>query len=369
MDLNVGKQNVVITYGDSRAAAHAAQLLREEAVVTVIAPSVVATIEDLAARELVTWHRRSVTDADIAGAYLVLNAGAAPDPDQTAAPKAHTPGGRPVDTSPGGSVTLVGGGPGDPALITLAGRAAIQEADVLVTDRLCPPEALAWARDDAEIIDVGKIPGGRSTSQDTINQMMIERARAGRYVVRYKGGDSFVFGRGGEELIACAQAHVAVRVIPGVSSAIAAPACAGIPLTHRGLAQGVTVVTGHAAPSDQASTIDWDALARSGTTIVVLMGVRTLAAIADALLGGGLSPATPAAVIADGALPSQQVVTADLRTIAHAADTAEIGPPAVTVIGDVAGLDLLGLAAQCAAQEQTSQPAAGEPEPLSHAHT
>jgi uroporphyrin-III C-methyltransferase len=240
-----------------------------------------------------------------------------------------------------GVVTLVGGGPGDAGLVTVAGRDAIAAADVILTDRLVPRAALEWARPGAEIIDVAKVPGGRSTGQDEINRLLIEAAKAGNDVVRFKGGDSFVFGRGGEEVTACADAGIETRVIPGVSSALAVPALAGIPLTHRGLVQAFTVVSGHVPPGHPDSTVDWAALARSGSTLIVLMGVRTLPAITDALVAGGLDPDTPAAVIADGTLPSQHVVRAGVSTIAAAAQDAGIDPPAVTVIGGVAGLDLL----------------------------
>jgi uroporphyrin-III C-methyltransferase len=239
-----------------------------------------------------------------------------------------------------GVVTLVGGGPGDAGLVTVAGRDAIAAADVILTDRLAPQAALGWARPDAEIIDVAKVPGGRSTGQDEINRLLIEHAKAGNDVVRFKGGDPFVFGRGGEELMACADAGIEARVIPGVSSAIAVPAVAGIPLTHRGLTQAFTVVSGHVPPGHADSSVDWAALARAGTTIVVLMGVRTLGAITTALVDAGLDPATPAVVIADGAMPSQRVVRADLSGIAAAAQEAGLEPPAVTVIGDVAAVDL-----------------------------
>ncbi|MET1038125.1 MAG: uroporphyrinogen-III C-methyltransferase [Aeromicrobium sp.] len=241
-----------------------------------------------------------------------------------------------------GSVTLVGGGPGDPGLVTVAGRAAIESADVIVTDRLAPLSALAWARPDVEIIDVAKIPGGRSTSQDDINQLLVEHAKAGQHVVRFKGGDNFVFGRGSEELLACLDVGIETRVVPGVTSAIAAPALAGIPVTHRGLTQGFTVISGHVPPGHPDSSLDYPSLARSGTTIVVLMGVRTLGAICTALQAAGLDPTTPAAVVADGSLPSQRVVRATLATIDAAASAAGLGAPAVAVIGavaDIPGLD------------------------------
>ena len=322
MDLTPGTSALVIG-GDGRAAAQVATLLEAGATVTVIAPSATASIEDLAARGLITWQAREVDMDDIRKAGIVLTGHAeerAPD--------------RILDS---GTVTLVGGGPGDPGLVTVAGREAIEHADVIVTDRLAPLAALAWARPDAEIIDVAKIPGGRSTGQDEINQLLVEHAKSGKNVVRFKGGDNFVFGRGSEELLACLHAGIDARVIPGVSSAIAAPALAGIPVTHRGFTQGFTVISGHVPPGHPDSTLDYAALAASGTTIVVLMGVRTLSAICAALADGGLDPSTPAAVIADGAMPSQRVVRATLATIDDAA--ADLGAPAVAVIGEVAGIE------------------------------
>jgi uroporphyrin-III C-methyltransferase len=236
-------------------------------------------------------------------------------------------------------VVLVGGGPGDPGLITVAGLAAVRAADVVVTDRLAPLAVLADIKPGAEVIDVSKIPGGRTTPQEEINRLLIERATAGQLVVRLKGGDNFVFGRGGEEWQACAQAGVPVQIIPGVSSAIAAPALAGIPLTHRTANQGFTVITGHVRPGDIRSTIDYAALARAGTALVVMMGVGTLGAIAAELIRYGMDPDTPAATVADGSMPSQQVVRASLSTIDEATHAAGIRPPAVTVIGSVAAFD------------------------------
>lgn len=186
------------------------------------------------------------------------------------------------------------------------------------------------------MIDVAKIPRGAFTSQERINELLVEHGRAGRRVVRLKGGDNFVFGRGGEEWQACAAAGVPVRVIPGVSSAIAAPALAGIPLTHRQLTQGFTVVSGHLPPGDPGSTLDWAALARSGTTLVILMGVATLAAITSELVASGLPPDTPAATVADAGLPSQRAVRGRLDDIAAQTAKAGVRPPAITVIGAVA---------------------------------
>jgi uroporphyrin-III C-methyltransferase len=328
VDLTVRGRQVLVTHGDARAAVRVAALLAEGARVTVLAPEAVATIDDLAARGLITWESRNPTTDDVAAAHLVIG------PEPPAPPAPREPGERT------GTVTLVGGGPGDPGLVTVAGREAIATADVIVTDRLAPQSALAWARPDAEIIDVGKVPGGRATEQGEIDRLLVEHAKAGRDVVRLKGGDPFVFGRGGEELIACLDAGIEALVVPGVTSALAVPAIAGIPVTHRGLSQAVTVVSGHVPPGHRDSTVDWAALARAGSTLVVLMGVRTLEAITKALVSGGLDPATPAAVVADGTLPSQRVVRADVATIAGAAREAGIGAPAVAVIGAVAGLDL-----------------------------
>jgi len=237
-----------------------------------------------------------------------------------------------------GRVTLVGGGPGDPGLLTLKGSQALADADVVVVDRLAPLAVLDGLREGVEIIDVSKIPRGRFTPQEEINDILISRARQGRVVVRLKGGDSFVFGRGLEEVIACTEAGVAVEVIPGVSSATAAPELAGIPLTHRGVSQGFTVVSGHAAPDDPRSTLDWEALSRTGTTLVVLMGAETLASIAVALVKAGRDANTPLACVMDGGLPSQKVVRSTLATVLSTGPPTELRPPAVIVIGAVAAL-------------------------------
>jgi uroporphyrin-III C-methyltransferase/precorrin-2 dehydrogenase/sirohydrochlorin ferrochelatase len=235
-----------------------------------------------------------------------------------------------------GRVILVGGGPGDPGLLTVKGSAALALADVVVVDRLAPLGVLDGLREDVEIIDVSKIPHGRFTPQEEINKLLVSGARRGRVVVRLKGGDSFVFGRGMEEVIACEEAGIGVEVIPGVSSATAAPALVGIPLTHRGLAQGFTVVSGHAAPDDPRSTVDWDALAHTGTTLVVLMGVETLPSIVVALMKAGRDGDTPVACVMDGGLPSQQVVLTTLATVISSGVPPELRSPAVTVIGAVA---------------------------------
>jgi uroporphyrin-III C-methyltransferase len=233
-------------------------------------------------------------------------------------------------------VILVGGGPGDPELLTLRGFQALADADVVVVDRLAPLAVLDGLREGVQIIDVSKIPRGRFTPQEEINEILVSRARQGWVVVRLKGGDSFVFGRGMEEVVACREAGVAVEVIPGVTSAVAAPELAGIPLTHRGISQGFTVVTGHAAPDDPRSTLDWEALARGGTTLVILMGVETLPSIAGALMAAGRDGDTPLACVMDGGLPSQKVVLSTVATVVRSGPPEGLRAPAVIVIGAVA---------------------------------
>ncbi len=243
--------------------------------------------------------------------------------------------------APAGWVTLVGGGPGDPDLLTEGGRRAVRAADVVLYDRLAPLAVLEETAPGTELIDVGKVPRGKHTPQETINELLIRHARAGLRVVRLKGGDSFVFGRGGEEAQACAAAGIRVRVVPGVSSALAAPGLAGIPVTHRTLSQGFTVVSGHVPPGDPRSDVDWAAYARIRTTLVILMGVANLDAICRSLIEAGLAPDTCAAVICDAGSPSMRVVRARVADIAAEAGVAGVQPPAVTVIGDVAALGLL----------------------------
>ena len=218
-----------------------------------------------------------------------------------------------VPPAPAAASSWSAADPGDPELLTLRGFQALAEADVVVVDRLAPLAVLDGLREGVEIIDVSKIPRGRSTPQEEINAILVDRARRGCVVVRLKGGDPYVFGRGMEEVLACREAGVPVTVVPGVTSAIAAPELAGIPVTHRGVSQGFTVVSGHAAPDDPRSTLDWAALARGGTTLVVLMGVETLPSIVDALLDAGRHGDTPLACVMDGGLPTQQVVRAPWR--------------------------------------------------------
>lgn len=239
-----------------------------------------------------------------------------------------------------GHVTLLGGGLGDPELITIAGLNAIRRADAIVYDRLAPLELLSEAKEGAELIEVGKVPRGPYTPQERINEILIEQAKLGRDVVRFKGGDSFVFGRGGEEWLACQAAGIPVSIIPGVSSSIAAAELAGIPVTHRGLSTGFTVVSGHVGPDDPRNDVNWAEIAVAGTTIVILMGVKNLPQITSTMVAAGLPAQTPAAVIADAGRPDMRVVRGDAATIADIAAQADVKPPAVCVIGEVVGLGL-----------------------------
>jgi uroporphyrinogen III methyltransferase/synthase len=237
-----------------------------------------------------------------------------------------------------GIVYLVGAGPGDPGLMTRRALELIAQADAVLYDRLIPPGALAGARPEADLRYVGKQPGAHSMSQDQINAQLVELARAGRSVVRLKGGDPFVFGRGGEEAQALAEASVEFEVVPGVTAGVAAPAYAGIPVTHRDDASAVAFVTGHEDPDKPESALDWPALAAFPGTLVLYMGVRNLDRIASALIDAGRPRDEPAAVVARGTQPGQRTVAGTLGDIAERVREAALGPPAITVVGPVAGL-------------------------------
>ncbi len=397
LGLRLRGRRVVVVGGGPVALRRVGALMAARALVTVVSPTAVAALEDLAERGQVDWYRRTYEPGDLQGAWLAMactadaevnaevlaeaegarmfclraddasgasawmpatgrrgratvSVHADRDPQTAAALRdaavaaveaalrqdPHRLSQRRAQAAGSGRVILVGGGPGDPELLTLKGFQALADADVVVVDRLAPLAALDGLREGVEIIDVSKIPRGRATPQEEINDLLVDRAREGRVVIRLKGGDPFVFGRGLEEVIACKEAGVPVEVIPGVSSAIAAPALAGIPLTHRGMSQGFTVVSGHAAPEDPRSTLDWVALARGGTTLVVLMGVDTLSSIVGALVDAGRDGDTPVACVMDGGLPSQQVVLTTLAAIVSSGPPPGLRSPAVTVIGAVA---------------------------------
>lgn len=384
-------RDVLVVGGGAVAQRRIPRLLQVGARVRVIAPQITDMLREQAVSGLILWEERKFAHGDLDGAWYVIAATDSPDTNAEIAQgsearrtfcvradaadlgTAWTPATQEVDDLtvavigrrdprrsrtvreavakalsatptqeqfPPGTVVLVGGGPGDPGLMTSAGLAAIRGADVIVHDRLGPVELLAEAREGAEILNVGKVPHGPFTPQEEINRLLISRARQHLRVVRLKGGDNYVFGRGGEEWLECAEAGVPVQVIPGVTSAVAVPALDGIPVTHRTLSQGFCVVSGHVPPGDSRSDVDWQALARSGLTIVILMGVKHLTQIADELLKGGLSPQTPAAVIEEGTTDRQKSLRADLATVGHTADAAEVIPPAIIVIGAVAALNL-----------------------------
>jgi len=342
---------VLVCGGGSAALAPVRALIDSGARVTVVGTEIATTIAELGSTGALRLHQRRLDPGDLDGMTLVVPAHGDDREDQSALALARSSGlpavvPRPVELPAArtgmGSMILVGGGPGDPGLLTLAGQQAIRRADVIVCDRLAPLAALDQARPDAVIIDVAKVPRGAYTSQERINEILVEHALAGRTVVRLKGGDSFIFGRGGEEWQACTAAGIPVTVIPGVSSALAGPALAGIPLTHRALTQGFTVVSGHVPPGDPGSTLDWAALARTNTTLVIMMGLATLPLITAELITHGLSADTPALTVANAGLPNQASVTGVLADIAALTNDAGLRPPAITVIGAVAGLDLRG---------------------------
>jgi uroporphyrin-III C-methyltransferase / precorrin-2 dehydrogenase / sirohydrochlorin ferrochelatase len=235
-----------------------------------------------------------------------------------------------------GGVALVGGGPGDPELITVRGRRLLAHADVVVADRLAPQELLAELPPQVEVIDAAKIPYGRAMAQDAINEVLIDRAKAGKFVVRLKGGDPFVFARGYEEVLACADAGIPVTVVPGVTSAIGVPALAGVPVTHRAVTHEFVVVSGHVAPGHPESLVNWNALAALSGTIVLLMAVERIELFAKALLEGGRPADTPVLVVQQGTTTAQRTLRATLDDAAERIREDGIRPPAIIVIGSVA---------------------------------
>ncbi|MDQ6850378.1 MAG: uroporphyrinogen-III C-methyltransferase [Actinomycetota bacterium] len=394
--LDVAGRRVLVVGGGTVATRRVAALLDAGAAVTVVAPEVAPALLELE----VTVSRRPFSIGDLVGSWLVLactddpavNALVADEAerlrifcvraDAAGGGTARTPavlrrdgltvavnGGddprratalrdaislaldlgelpaRPARTASAGSVTLVGGGPGNPDLITVRGRRLVASADVVVVDRLAPRALLAELPDGVEIIDSGKSAHRHNLSQSEINEVLVERARAGKRVVRLKGGDPFVFGRGGEEWLACVAAGIPVTVVPGISSALAAPAAAGIPLTHRGVASDFTVVSGHLDPGRAPDHgVDWPGLAVGGGTLVLLMSMDRLGLIADELIRHGRASSTPSAVVYRATLPGETVVRAPLSELAEAAERAGVGAPAVTVIGAV--VDVLYPSAQ-----------------------
>jgi uroporphyrin-III C-methyltransferase/precorrin-2 dehydrogenase/sirohydrochlorin ferrochelatase len=397
--LRLAGRRVVVVGGGPVAARRVAGLLDARALVHVVAAHLTPALEGLVTAGRITWAARAYQTGDLADAWYVVaatndpsaNAAVADEAEQArvfcsraddaASSTAWTPavgryGGVQVGVlSPGqaqavggdprrsaavrdavveglrsgtlsaprfrdrpAGVALVGGGPGDPDLITVRGRRLLAEADVVVADHLAPQGLLDELAPDVELVDASKIPYGRAMAQDEINRVLIERAKAGRFVVRLKGGDPFVFGRGFEEWEACAEAGVPVLVVPGVTSAVGVPGLAGVPVTHRGVAHEFTVVSGHIAPDHPDSLVDWAALARLRGTLVVLMAVPRLGPIAATLIRHGRAADTPAAVVQEGSLPNQRVLSTTLARLAEDAAAAGIRPPAIAVIGPVAAL-------------------------------
>jgi uroporphyrin-III C-methyltransferase/precorrin-2 dehydrogenase/sirohydrochlorin ferrochelatase len=389
--LDLRDRLVVVIGGGSVVQRRAPRLLAAGARLRVISPEVTVVVEGLAGAGELEWQPRRYVDGDLADAWYAL--ACANDPNVNAAVVAEaarsrvfcvradagelgtavTPavgehdgltvgvlsGGEPrrsaavrtalvealrsgvIDdnTAPAApGVALVGGGPGDPGLITVRGRRLLSKADVVVVDRLAPQMLLDELPSHVEVIDASKIPYGRAMQQEHINAALIDAAKAGKFVVRLKGGDPFVFGRGFEEVLACVEAGVPVTVVPGVTSAFAAPAAADVPVSHRGVAHEIVVVSGHVVPDDPTSLIDWPALARLRGTLVLMMGVQRVSVFAQVLIDGGRPADTPVAVIQEGTLRSQRVLRSTLAKVADAMAHEQIRPPAVIVVGLVAAL-------------------------------
>ncbi|MER6142980.1 uroporphyrinogen-III C-methyltransferase [Streptomyces sparsogenes] len=390
--LRLSGRRVVVLGAGQVAQRRLPALIAAGADILLISPSATASVEAMAEAGEVRWERRTYRDGDFEGAWYALittddpeaNAAASAEAearrvwcvrsDDAEASTAWTPAtgrsegvtvavltGRdprrsaavrdavveglrdgtlaaPRHRARGPQVALVGGGPGDPDLITVRGRRLLAEADVVVADRLGPRDLLDELPPHVEVIDAAKIPYGRFMAQEAINNALIEHAKAGKAVVRLKGGDPFVFGRGMEEAHALAEAGIPCTVVPGVTSAISVPGVAGIPVTHRGVAHEFTVVSGHVAPEDPSSLVDWAALARLRGTLVLLMAVEKIGAIAAALIEHGRGADTPVAVVQEGTTATQRRVDATLATVAERVAAEGVRPPAVVVIGDVVAL-------------------------------
>ncbi|MEU0991830.1 uroporphyrinogen-III C-methyltransferase [Streptomyces sp. NPDC005953] len=390
--LRLAGRRVVVVGGGQVAQRRLPALIAAGADIVLVSPSATASVEAMAASGEIRWEQRRYADGDLAEAWYVLVATAdatANDQvsaeaerrriwcvrsDDATAATAWTPAtgrsdgltvavltGRDPRRSaavrdaiveglrdgtlaarhhrtktPG--VALVGGGPGDPDLITVRGRRLLAEADVVIADRLGPRDLLDELPPHVEVIDAAKIPYGRFMAQEAINNALIEHAKAGKAVVRLKGGDPFVFGRGMEEAEALAAEGIPCTVVPGISSSISVPGAAGIPVTHRGVAHEFTVVSGHVAPDDERSLVDWTALARLRGTLVILMGVDKIGAIAQTLIAGGRAPGTPVALVQEGTTAAQRRVDATLATVAQTVIAESVRPPAVIVIGEVVAI-------------------------------
>lgn len=382
LHLDIRDKRVLVVGAGAVATRRIASLLEAGALVTVVAPDAGPVITALADEGRITWHQREFDYSDVTGVWLVhaatdspavnatvvnearrrtvwsVRVDAADESDALTPAVARTSGvtvsvssgdpgrsvelrdaiatqlvdgslsARPRRARQRGSVVLIGGGPGDPDLITVRGRRELLQADVVVHDRLAPVSLLELLGSDVEVIDAGKAPGRHALTQEEINAVIVDRAHAGYRVARLKGGDPFVLGRGSEEVLACASAGILVEVVPGVSSAIAAPAAAGIPVTHRGISTGFVVISGHVIE-------DLSAVARTGLTVVVLMGVATLPRLVEEFVAAGRPATTPVAVIHRAFDPAQRVVIGTLAGIEKQVASEAVENPAVIVIGDV----------------------------------
>jgi uroporphyrin-III C-methyltransferase / precorrin-2 dehydrogenase / sirohydrochlorin ferrochelatase len=387
--VRLGGRRVVVVGGGHVAQRRVPRLLAAGAEVVVVSPVCTPAVEGLAGSGEIVWHARGYRGGDLDGAWYAI--AATDDPavnalvcadaeaqrtfcvraDDATGGTAWTPavgrhagvtvavlGNReprrsasirdaviaglrdgaiaaPHDDEVQPGVVLVGGGPGDPELVTVAARRALSEADVVVADRLAPRELLDELSPDVELVDVSKLPRGRAAAQEEINRVIVERALAGLRVVRFKGGDSFVYGRGYEEALACEAAGVPWRVIPGLTSATSVPAVAGIPVTHRGVAHEFTVVSGHLPPDHPDSLVEWDAVARLRGTVVLLMAVQNLPEIAKRLVVAGRDPDTPVAVVSEGTMPGERTLLSTLGTVGDDLAREALRPPAIVVVGEV----------------------------------
>lgn len=390
--LRLGGRKVLVVGGGHVAQRRIPGLIAAAARVQVVSPVVTPAIEGLVGSGEVSWAPREFVESDLEGAWYVIAATdnsevnefigstaearrifcvrsdraedgtawtpavgrhgevtvavlgdqrASRDPKQTAALRDRIVDGlrngaldtQPPRTLPG--VVLIGGGPGDPSLITIAGRQALMEADVVVADRLAPRELLGELSPDVELIDVAKLPRGRSAHQEEINRVIVEAALAGKRVARFKGGDNFVFGRGYEEIQACRDAGVSVRVIPGISSPIAVPGLAGIPVTHRGITHEFTIISGHLPPGHPESLVAWDGVAKMRGTVVLMMAVENGPLIAQTLVELGRDPQTPVAVVCDGSMPNERTVLSRLGRLGEDLNAHQVKAPAIIVIGEV----------------------------------
>jgi len=389
--LDLTGRRVVVIGGGTVAQRRVPRLIGAGARVEVISPEATPAVEAMADAGELTWHRRRYADGDLAGAWYAVacatgsevNAAVAAEAerervfcvrsDDATQGTAVTPavaehGGLLVGVLAGGAhrrsaavrdalvealrtgtvddraeppepgVALVGGGPGAPDLITVRGRQLLGRADVVITDRLAPRELLEELGPDVEVVDASKIPYGRAANQDVINSLLVEHARAGKFVVRLKGGDPYVFGRGYEELLACVEAGVPVTAVPGITSPFSAPAAADVPVTHRGVAHEVVVVSGHVGPHDETSLVDWPALARLKGTLVLMMAVKRIGEFAAVLLEHGRDPKSPVAIVQEGTMRTQATVRTTLAEVTDAVAEHDVKPPAVIVIGPVADL-------------------------------